>query len=117
MMRVSQNTPKMPRRLLAADLPGLFMHYAELLVYCWIGVIALPLGGFCTDFSQESSVPYAEITAVTVTRSDPYVRLVCASLVSDSVQFLRVMFNSILKHYVGLILFFTPCCRGKAFYV
>lgn len=109
MMGVSQNTPKTVRRLLAADLPGLFRYCVELLVYCRIGVVAL------AGFLQESCVPSAEITAVAVAHWGPFARLACGSFVSNSVQLLRVMFNSIVERCVGLILLFALAVGERPF--
>lgn len=85
-----------------------------LLVYCWIGVVALALAGFCADFSRESSVPYAEITAVAVAPSDPSVRLVCGSFACNSVQFLRVILILLFTLAVGERPFMCETC-GKSF--
>lgn len=47
--------------------------------------------------------------------SDPFVRLAHVSFASNSIPFLRVTFNSILKHDVGLILLFTLAVGERPF--
>uniref|UniRef100_A0A8B9LUK4 GDNF inducible zinc finger protein 1 n=1 Tax=Accipiter nisus TaxID=211598 RepID=A0A8B9LUK4_9AVES len=65
-------------------------------------------------FSRESSVPYAEIAAVTVAPSDPSVRLVCGSFARNSVQFLRVILILLFTLAVGERPFMCETC-GKSF--